>query len=252
MNSSLQRPKVTIITVVFNARSTLERTILSVKGLDYPHVEYLVVDGGSTDGTLDLIHQYREQINQWISEPDKGLYDAMNKGLCMATGDYVWFINAGDEVAAPEVLTRLFERSPGADIYYGDTMIVDLEGKEIGHRRLSPPEHLTWKDFSKGMLVSHQSVLVARHLAGPYDLRYRFSADYDWVLSALKRARQVANSHMVLSRFLDGGLTKKNIIPGLKERLIIMMKNFGFFATIFHHIPITCRFIWYLLLNRRF
>ena len=252
MNSDPQLPKVSIITVVFNARSTLERTILSVQALDYPHVEYIVVDGGSTDGTLELIHRYKDQINQWISEPDKGLYDAMNKGLKLASGDYVWFINAGDEVAAPQVLTRLFERTPGADIYYGDTMIVDMEGREIGHRRLSPPEHLTWRDFRKGMLVSHQSVLVSRQLARPYDLRYRFSADYDWVLTALKKAKHVVNGQMVLSRFLDGGLTKNNIIPGLKERFGIMRKNYGFLVTVFHHIPITCRFIRYLLINRRF
>ncbi|GAO29739.1 glycosyltransferase, group 2 family protein [Geofilum rubicundum JCM 15548] len=252
MNNPSENPKVSIITVVFNARSTLERTIQSVRSLDYSHVEYLVVDGGSTDGTLDIIRRYEAHINAWISEPDKGLYDAMNKGLNMATGDYVWFLNAGDEVAAPQVLTRLFEQRPGADIYYGDTMIVDLEGKEIGHRRLSPPRSLTWKDFHRGMLVSHQSILVARSLATPYDLRYRFSADYDWVLSALRRARVVVNGEMVLSRFLDGGLTKKNILPGLKERFKIMKKNFGLLATFFHHIPITCRFLRYLLIHRRF
>lgn len=252
MTNPLQHPKVSIITVVFNARATLERTILSVSALDYPNVEYIVVDGGSTDGTLDIIHRHKAQIHQWISEPDKGLYDAMNKGLKLATGDYVWFINAGDEVAAPQVLTRLFERSAGADIYYGDTMIVDLDGKEIGQRRLSPPKALKWTDFQRGMLVSHQSVLVARALAGPYDLKYRFSADYDWVLAALKKAGEVVNGQMVLSRFLDGGLTKKNILPGLKERFTIMRKNYGFLATIFHHIPISCRFLRYLLINRRF
>lgn len=245
-------PKVSIITVVFNAVATLERTILSVQGLDYPYVEYIVVDGASTDGTLPLIRQYEKAIHKFLSEPDKGLYDAMNKGLELATGDYVWFINAGDEVSAPEVLTRLFERSPNADIYYGDTMIVDLDGHEIGHRRLSPPKNLTWNDFRRGMLVSHQSILVARHLARPYDLRYRFSADYDWVLTALRHAQQIVNGQMVLSRFLDGGLTKKNILPGLKERFNIMKKNYGFLATIFHHIPITCRFIRYLFINRRF
>jgi glycosyltransferase involved in cell wall biosynthesis len=252
MSKSQQLPKVSIITVVFNAVETLERTILSVKALDYPHVEYIVVDGASTDGTLPLIQTYKETIHKLISEPDKGLYDAMNKGLDLATGDYVWFMNAGDEVAAPEVLTRLFEHSLDADIYYGDTMIVDMDGQEIGHRRLSPPQHLNWKDFRRGMLVSHQSVLVARPLARPYDLRYRFSADYDWVLTALRQARLVVNGQMVLSRFLDGGLTKKNILPGLKERFNIMRKNYGFLATFFHHIPITCRFMRYLLINRRF
>jgi glycosyltransferase involved in cell wall biosynthesis len=252
MNKRPELPKVSIITVVYNARTTLERTILSVISLDYPYVEYLVVDGGSTDGTLDVIKEYEEHINAWISEPDKGLYDAMNKGLNMSSGDYVWFLNAGDEVAAPEVLTRLFQQAVGADIYYGDTMIVDLEGKEIGHRRLSPPKALTWTDFRRGMLVSHQSILVARSLAGCYDLKYRFSADYDWVLSALKRARVVVNGQMVMSRFLDGGLTKKNIVPGLKERFNIMRKNYGFFATFFHHIPITCSFLRYLIINRRF
>jgi glycosyltransferase involved in cell wall biosynthesis len=238
--------------VVFNARATLERTITSVRALDYPQIEYLLIDGGSTDGTLDLIRQYEDCITHWVSEPDKGLYDAMNKGLVMATGDYVWFLNAGDEVSAPEVLTRLFEHAPYADIYYGDTMIVDIEGNEIGHRRLTPPENLSWKDFRRGMLVSHQSVLVARHLAEPYDLHYRFSADYDWVLTALRRAKTIVNGQMILSRFLDGGLTKSNILPGLMERFNIMRKNYGFLATIFHHIPITCRFLRYLLINRRF
>lgn len=245
-------PKVSIITVVFNAVATLERTILSVQALNYPNVEYIVVDGASTDGTLKLIQQYEKAIHQVVSEPDKGLYDAMNKGMNLATGDYLWFINAGDEVAAPEVLTRLFEHALNADIYYGDTMIVDLDGHEIGHRRLSPPENLTWKDFRRGMLVSHQSILVARHLARPYDLQYRFSADFDWVLSALRQAGHIVNGQMVLSRFLDGGLTKKNILPGLKERFTIMRKNYGFLATFFYHIPITCRFIRYLLINRRF
>jgi len=252
MNRSKLYPKVTIITVVFNAKETLERTILSVKGLDYINVEYIIVDGGSSDGTLEIIDKYKAIITRWVSEPDNGLYDAMNKGLKLAEGDFVWFVNAGDEVAAPDVLNRLFDLSSNADIYYGDTVIVDDQGCEIGQRRLSPPENLNWKDFRRGMLVSHQSIIVAKDLADYYDLSYRFSADYAWVLNALRKAKLIVNGHLVLSRFLDGGLTKNNIIPGLKERFRIMIKNYGLLATLFYHIPIAYRFLRFYIINKRY
>lgn len=252
MSEIAKLPIVSIITVTYNAEATLERTLKSVAGLEYGPLEYLIIDGGSSDGTLALIQDYEKVVDHWISEPDEGLYDAMNKGMALAKGDYLWFLNAGDEVAAPDVLQRVFALDAGADMYYGDTLIVDAGGQVVGPRRLQPPEYLCWRDFQRGMLVSHQALIVARHLAGPYDLRYRFSADYDWVLRLLRRSKHIVNTRLVLARFLDGGLTKQNIIPGLWERFTIMNKNYGYFTTLFNHIGITCKFLVFWIKNRRF
>ncbi|MFO7616039.1 MAG: glycosyltransferase family 2 protein, partial [Bacteroidales bacterium] len=188
-------PVVSVITVVFNGASTLEPTIRSVMDQLYPNIEYLIIDGGSTDGTLDIIHRYENQIAFWISEPDQGIYDAMNKGLDAATGDFVWFLNAGDLIYTPDTLSQLFSppsavrHLPSAVIYYGDTMIVDPSYREIGLRRLRPPQQLTWKSFRKGMLVCHQAIIVHRSIADAYDVQYRHSADFDWVIGVLKRAQ---------------------------------------------------------------
>lgn len=245
-------PKVSIITIVYNGVSTLENTIKSIAALTYPNVEYIVVDGGSKDGTVELIQRYESNISKWISEPDKGLYDAMNKGLAMASGDYVWFINSGDETAEPNILNKTFALCNEADIYYGDTMLIDSDGHEIGKRRLSPPKKLTWKDFRKGMVVSHQSFICSRSIAGEYNLAYRFSADFEWCLQALKKADRVCNTELTLSRFLEGGLTKKNIVPGLKERFKIMRQNYGLIATTATHIVLGIKLCWFILMNKRF
>ncbi|PWD99661.1 glycosyltransferase family 2 protein [Marinilabilia rubra] len=245
-------PKISIITVVFNDARNLSSTIQSVKGLSYPNVEYIVVDGDSTDGSVEIIKENAELISQWISEPDHGLYDAMNKGLDMASGEYVWFINAGDEPGAPGVLEKIFGKGEKADIYYGETMLIDDEGNEIGLRRLSPPENLNWRHFRHGMLVGHQSFIPAREVVKKYDLRFKFSADFDWCLYALRNASNIRNTHMVLSHFREGGLTKQNIIPGLKERFRIMVKNFGFFSTLAAHIIIAPKFFYFWLKNKRF
>jgi len=137
-------------------------------------------------------------------------------------------------------------------VVYGDTVMIDGLGNEIGERRLQPPAQLTWDDFKNGMLVSHQSILVARSIAKKYNTKYRFSADYEWCLQALLEAELIHNSNRVLSRFLDGGLTKQNIIPGLRERFDIMRRYFGLFPTVWRHIPIGIRFLWYLAKNKRF
>ncbi|MCU4174156.1 glycosyltransferase family 2 protein [Carboxylicivirga sp. N1Y90] len=243
---------VSIITIVYNGRDTLEKTIKSICSQTYNNIEYIIVDGGSTDGTVELIKRYESSISKWISEPDKGLYDAMNKGIKMATGDYLWFINSGDEVFAPDTLSQLFDQNPTADIYYGDTVMIDSLGQLIGERRLQPPKQLSWTDFKNGMLVSHQSILIARNIASLYNTKYTFSADFEWCLVALKKAKTVVNTELVLSRFLDGGLTKQNIVPGLKERFRIMVNYFGLFSTLWHHIPISFRFVLYVIRNKRF
>lgn len=246
------KPTVSIITIVYNGVDTLAKTIQSIARQSYSHIEYIVVDGGSTDGTVDVIKDYGKVVTKWISEPDEGLYDAMNKGIDMATGDYLWFINSGDEIFDRDTLSELFEKNSLADVYYGDTVMVDKDGKVIGERRLQPPYSLCWTDFKKGMLVSHQSIIVSRTIAEKYNTKYRFSADFEWCMVALKKAHSVVNTQLVLSRFLDGGLTKQNIIPGLKERFDIMRRYFGLASTLWHHIPITFRFVTFVIRHKRF
>jgi glycosyltransferase involved in cell wall biosynthesis len=252
---------ISVITVVYNSVHLLERTIRSILEQSYPNIEYLIIDGGSKDGTLDIIRKYDDRIAFWSSGPDKGLYDAMNKGLEAATGDYVWFLNSGDLPFDPDTLTKIFSESgtePHAAIYYGDTMVVGPDYSEIGLRRLRPPEKLTWKSFRKGMLVCHQAILVRRAIAARYDLKYPHSADFDWVIHALKKAggqegrKAIVNTHQVLCRFLDGGQSKQTIRVSLLERFDIMRRNYGLIPTVLRHIPIAIRFLWYVLRHKRF
>ncbi len=258
-------PVVSVITVVYNSLSLIEKTITSIIEQTYPNIEFIVIDGGSSDGTVELIRLYEKKISYWISEPDRGIYDAMNKGLAAATGDYIWFINAGDRIYSPETTEKIFgttENPHGIEalpfIYYGDTMIVDAEYREVGLRRLRPPEILTWKSFKKGMLVCHQAIIVSRRISEPFDPQYKHSADFDWVVRALKKAEgrgpasSTLNTHLILCSFLDGGHSKQNIGISLRERFHSMVRHYGLVPTVLRHIPIVIRFLWYYLINKRF
>lgn len=233
-------PKFSIITVTYNAGKVLEDTIQSVVFQTYRNVEYIIVDGGSNDNTLDVVHKYQERISKVISEPDKGLYDAMNKGIRMATGDYLCFLNAGDELHENETLQKIVYTLKGKelpDVIYGETAIVDEEGHFLHMRRLSTPEHLHWKSFKEGMLVCHQAFLTRRELAlaNPYDLRYRFSADFDWCIRIMKQSKNLHNTHLTLIDYLNEGMTTQNHKASLKERFRIMTKHYGWISTILHH-----------------
>ena len=233
-------PKFSIITVTYNAGKVLEDTIQSVVFQTYRNVEYIIVDGGSTDNTLDVVHKYQERICKVISEPDKGLYDAMNKGIRMATGDYLCFLNAGDELHENETLQKIVFTLKGKelpDVIYGETAIVDEEGHFLHMRRLSTPEHLHWKSFKEGMLVCHQAFFARRELAlaNPYDLRYRFSADFDWCIRIMKQSKNLHNTHLTLIDYLNEGMTTQNHKASLNERFRIMTKHYGWISTILHH-----------------
>lgn len=246
-------PKITIITVVFQGTEHIERTIQSVINQAYANTEYLIVDGGSTDGTLDTLWKYNNYIDYWVSEADNGLYHAMNKALALGTGDYVWFMNAGDEIYDHDTLSYVFKDSTElAEIYYGETLIIDDEANELGMRRLETPEKLTWKSLKYGMLVSHQSIIVSAKLAFNYNTNYQFSADFDWMVKVLQQAKTVKNTHYILSRFMDGGMTKQNIKAGLKERFKVMRKNYGLIPTLFNHLFMSLRFTGYVAKHKRF
>jgi glycosyltransferase involved in cell wall biosynthesis len=237
-----QLPKITIITVVYNGKALIERTIKSVISQTYLNIEYLILDGGSTDGTLELAESLGKNIALISSGKDKGIYDAMNKGLKLATGDYVLFLNAGDELNDSNTLSKVFSLSPGADVYYGNTQVSDIDGKVLGERRLSPPMHMNWKSLKYGMCVSHQSFIAKRSLCPEYNLNYLISADVDWVIQILKRSEKIYNTHMVISRFLEGGASNKRRKKALLERFKIMSKHYGFFPTVWNHIFILFRY----------
>lgn len=231
-------PKFSVITVTYNAEAVLEDTIQSVISQTYHHVEYIIVDGASKDGTLAVIDRYKEHIARVVSEPDKGLYDAMNKGIKLATGDYLCFLNAGDSFHEDDTLQQMAHSICGSelpDVLYGETELVDKEGHFVRMRRLSAPEALTWRSFKQGMLVCHQAFFAKAALVEPYDLRYRFSADFDWCIRIMKKARVLHNTHLILIDYLDEGMTTRNRRASLKERFRIMAHHYGLIGTIARH-----------------
>ena len=174
-----------------------------------------------------------------VSEPDKGLYDAMNKGIGLATGDYLCFLNAGDTFLSANTLQEMVDTLPAnkqPDVIYGETALVDAEGHFVRMRRLQTPEVLTWRSFRQGMLVCHQAFFARRELVPLYDLQYRFSADFDWCIRIMKQSHLLHNTHLTLVNYLDEGLTTRNQKASLKERFRIMAKHYGLFSTLLHHL----------------
>ena len=154
------QPRISIITICYNAASTITRTLRSVSAQTYPNIQYLIIDGASKDNTLELVRELAPEAEVY-SERDKGIYDAMNKGLDRATGDYVWYVNAGDALASPTTVEDLVRATCTGDslpdVLYGDTRLIDAEDHDLGLRRLRPPHQLDWRSFRSGMLVCHQS-----------------------------------------------------------------------------------------------
>lgn len=246
MHNTRLHPKFSIITVTYNAGATLEDTIQSVITQTYRNLEYIIIDGGSKDRTLEIIEQYRPHIHKVVCEPDKGLYDAMNKGIKQAAGDYICFLNAGDELHEDDTLLLMVHsitESTLPDVLYGETAIVDEEGHFVRMRRLSAPEHLTWKSFKSGMLVCHQAFFARRDLAEPFDLRYRFSADFDWCIRIMKKSQTLHNTHLTLIDYLNEGMTTRNHKASLKERFRIMCKYYGYIPTVLRHLGFAVRAI---------
>lgn len=237
-------PLFSIITVTYHAESVLEETILSVVSQTYHNIEYIIVDGASKDRTLSIVNKYRDKIQAVVSEPDKGLYDAMNKGLKMAKGEYVCFLNAGDTFHEDDTLQlivhQLNKSNVLPDVIYGETALVDAQRHFVRMRRLQTPDTLNWKSFRQGMLVCHQAFIAKRALAETYDLNYRFSADFDWCIRVMKKASLLNNTRLTLIDYLDEGMTTKNRKASLKERFRIMAKHYGYISTVLHH-------IWFVL-----
>ena len=245
------QPKLSVVTIVYNNVRDIERTMLSVLNQTYHNIEYIVIDGGSTDGTKDIIYNYKSRLAQFISEPDKGIYDAMNKGLSLATGDYVLFMNSGDELYAPETVAEVFETATSADIYYGETEMFNEQWETLGQRRHGVPEHFNWKSFKYGMSISHQAIYVKRSIAEPFDLKYKYSADIDWIIRAAKNASSIVNTHTYVAKYLVGGLSKKKHLASLRERFDIFTKYYGLIPNLFNHVFIALNLAQYYIRHRK-
>jgi len=235
-------PKISIITVTFNAEQLIETTMQSVFVQTYPNIEYIIVDGLSKDKTLEIVRKYADKIAAIVSEKDKNNYDAMNKGLRAATGDYVWFLHAGDVIPSPETLNLAFENWQNEDFIYGKAEIKTLDNQILPlHKPHPKAADFSWRSLINGMTICHQSMLMKRTISVEYDFEsYRIAADLDWSIRCLKNAQTVKDTGIVLCTFLAGGLSNQHRKQGLKERFHILKRHFGLFPTLFQH----ARFIW--------
>ena len=244
-----------VVTITYNAAAVLRPTLDSVMMQDYPNVEHLIIDGASTDETLAIAKAYQKlsdeaengHVVKIQSEPDKGLYDAMNKGLRLATGDYIVFMNAGDRFPEADTLDKVMLAAVVGDgeerpaVLFGNTDIIDDKGNFLYHRRLSPPERLTWRSFRYGMVVCHQAFYAridsARSL--PYDTTFRYSADVDWCIRVMKEGERqhllLRNIHAVVANYMEEGQTTIHHKDSLKERFEVMRRHYGLLTTVLLH-----------------
>ena len=243
----MNKSTLSIITIVYNNVRDIERTMLSVLYQSYAHIEYIVIDGASTDGTLEIIQRYQDRLAKVVSEKDAGIYDAMNKGLALASGDYVLFMNSGDELYVPDTVENVFATAPNIDIYYGETEMYNEAWQSIGKRRHSVPEKFTWKSFRFGMTISHQAIYIRRTLTEPYDRQYQLSADIDWILTAAKKAKTSVKVSGYVAKYLVGGMSKKRHHQSLKERFAILTKHYGLLPNLFNHVVIAAKLSFYYI-----
>jgi glycosyltransferase len=212
--------KVSIITIVFNNRATIEGCVRNVLSQSYKEIEYIVIDGGSNDGTIDILQAYREKISQWISEPDQGIYDAMNKGIRMATGQVIGFLHSSDIYAHPRVIeevARVFENSNVSSVY-GDLQYVDKEDLNRVIRNWKSSPYRLGK-FRQGWMPPHPTFFVKKEIYekyGYFNTHFRIAGDYELMLRFLERYRiSAAYIPEVLVKMRWGGISNggiKNIL----------------------------------------
>ncbi len=208
-----------IITVCYNARNIIEETINSVISQTYSKIEYIVIDGNSKDSTQEIIGKYKNSIDYYVSEPDKGIYDAMNKGIKVAKGDYILFMNAGDKLYRDTIIAEWIKtiEHNNAEIYYGDV----IYHYSYGDRYVKA---LNLKRIVNMMVFSHQSVMVSAHLLKDslFDTQYRYAADYNFLLRCyLKKIKFVYSPIPISVVEMEKGATAYNFRASKREVLSI-------------------------------
>lgn len=248
-------PLISIVTINYNNLKGLTKTVESVKNQTVlQNTEYIVVDGGSNDGSIDFLNQNKELFSTLIAEKDKGIYDAMNKGLAAAKGKYVWFMNSGDALNNLHAVEKVLEATnSNPDVIYGDTMFVDENGVEKGlmshvtHKKL--PKLLGPNSFKYGMNVCHQSFIAKKELTQTYNLSFKHVADIDWIIHILKKTKTSVCLPVVLANFELGGHSVQNQKEGLKERFRVLMNHYGLSQTLFSHAAIALKSARFKLKN---
>ena len=206
---------VTIITVCRNHAQELERTIRSVESQTWQEKEYLVIDGASTDDSLDVIKAHEASITRWVSEPDQGIYDAMNKGVKMAQGEWVIFMNAGDTFAGDDTLQRVFGNPLDADVIYGDVIKGELVKKAEAPRN------------AHRMFYCHQSAFVRTSCLRefPFDIRHRMSADFKQVKQMFLSGKRFRQLDFPVANFDTQGVSNKNRSAGLYDNIQVIRET---------------------------
>jgi len=225
------KPLVSIVTISYNRAEHIEQAIRSVIDQDYPNIEYIVVDGGSTDGTVEVIKRYDDRIAKWVSEPDSGPNEAIRKALKMVKGDIIAFLNSDDYYADNSVITRVvevFERSPEVKMVYGILNLVDnISGETImlWGRDVDPSE------IRKRMYLPTPTIFSRREIwekVGPYREEYNYADDYEWAIRALKITRPYFLNH-VITCMRDMGRSGQNYREALAETARALKEN-GYYA----------------------
>lgn len=230
---TVPQPKITIITVVRNASGELKKTIGSVLTQDYPHLEFILVDGGSTDGTVEVIREHSAQIAWWVSEPDRGIYDAMNKGLAKATGEWVNFMNAGDIFYSNDVISSVFSNKlDGFAVVYGDS--IAAYPKALVPKPAGTPEQMV-----TGMVFCHQATFVRRDLIGSvgFDLKYAIGADFNILFSLYAQGALFKKLPILIAVFDASGLSNLKMVQSAREHFAIVKKyrKLTFQERIYHY-----------------
>lgn len=234
-----RKPLISLVTVTYNAQDVIEPTLESVEEQTFKDYEHIIVDGQSSDNTLGIIGKHHNSNLQIHSRSDNGIYHGMNRGLKFAQGKYILFLNAGDRFASKDTLAKYAEAAKDdPDIIYGDTVIIDHNGKILRKRHLDAPEILTLNSYLKGMLVCHQAFMVKRELTPDYSREFKLSADFDWCLGCIENSgvTKRRNLKAVTIHYLDGGMSEKKKWESLKERFVIMKRRFGIIKTFRAHL----------------
>ena len=225
-------PKISVITIVRNGRQFIEQTIKSVLGQSYGNMEYIVIDGVSTDGTVDIIKSYESEITKWVSEKDEGIADAFNKGLSYATGDYVLFLNSDDALANFDVLAAVAQQiieNKFPELIYGDYDILNRESGEVMYRG---KVHFSPREIQYGQVLPHPCLFTRRSYFdkyGVFDTQYRIAMDYEWLLRGILKER-VVHFPRLITNIRGGGIStldQKRVI----DEIILALKKNGYFSS---------------------
>ena len=232
---------ITVITICYNAEQFIERTLQSVVNQTFQDYEFLIQDGGSSDRTIALVEKYKTDKFSIYREKDNGIYDALNKALAHARGEYVCFLHAGDTFFSKDTLDKIFSSSGLPDFIYGDTLILNEQsGKTRPWFKKKPAlKDFSYRSFLNGMVVCHQSMVVKREKCQAYTVgKWKIANDLDWTIRTLKNCKSYKDTEFPITYFLEGGVSDQRRKQALKERFQILREHFGIIPTLLQHAKI--------------